>query len=206
MPLILTSHFNPINPLSQVPFPKRTCIWLSLLFVCLSWSQLTRLLWRTQSLLSQGCWLMLTELWELSCCSFPYQQFFSLLEFTVPMPELAVGEEDVHTSNSSRGTNLPKQLSLRCCSAQSCTGTQTHIFFCPFCHGGSKHQQRLGAGIWKQQHPQRSSQCLTSTCCSSPGAQQHIQSCTSVCGWMENRLKTHTPLLHLPPHGHVAFR
>lgn len=55
--------------------------------------------------------------------------FLSLLEFTVPMAELAGGKEDVHMSNSNPGTKLPKQLSLRCCHAQA--HTDIHIFFCP---------------------------------------------------------------------------
>jgi len=58
-------------------------------------------------LIAREFWVMVTQLWELSCHSFPFQQFFSLLEFAVPMAELAGGKEDVHTNTSSPGKNLP---------------------------------------------------------------------------------------------------
>lgn len=81
-------------------------------------------------------------------------------------------------SNASPAMNLPRQLLLRCCSAQAHTDTQT--FSSPFAVRSTKNQQGLGAGIWEQQHLQHTSWCLPSACWFSPGlhstprASQHL--------------------------------
>lgn len=133
--------------------------------------------------------------------------FLSLLAFAVPIAELAGGKMFTWAIPALPWTFL----SSYCWGAAVHRHTQTHRPFSPHsAMGSTKHQQGLGAGIWKQQHLQYTSWCLPSACWSSPGAQQYAQSCptpaswASTRGWKESWLKTHTPLLRFPPHLQVS--